>query len=91
MNGIVDMDFLVIAVRRLLLVAEQAKKSGCDVNGELKPIIKGFKSNWGHIVAARNSLEHVDDPRPEGALVPVSCTSGGSLACRERTLACMAF
>jgi hypothetical protein len=33
MNGIIDMDFLVTAVRRLLLVPEQAKKGGRDVNG----------------------------------------------------------
>lgn len=76
MSGIVDMDFLVIAVRRLLRVAEQAKRSGCDANGTLKPVIKDFESHWGHIIDARNSLEHVDDPRPERVLLPMSSSNG---------------
>jgi hypothetical protein len=74
MNGIVDMDFLVIAVRRLLRVAEQAKKSGCDVNKKVKPAIKEFETHWGHIIGARNSLEHVGG---HGTfLLPMSSSSG---------------
>jgi hypothetical protein len=76
MNGVVDMDFFVIAVHRLIVVAEQAKNSGCDLNKELKPAIKDFKSRWGNIAAARNALEHIDDQRPERALLPTSSSSG---------------
>ena len=35
-RGVIDMDFFVTAVGRFLRVADQAKRSGCDANGELK-------------------------------------------------------
>jgi hypothetical protein len=60
MRGVIDMDFFVTAVRRLLRVADQAKRSGCDTNGELKKAIKSFMSRWGRVVHTRNSLEHFD-------------------------------
>ena len=44
MQGVVDMDFLVTAVRRLLRVAEQARRSGCDTNADLKVPMKIFTS-----------------------------------------------
>jgi hypothetical protein len=62
MRGVVDMDFLVTAVRRLLRVAEQAKRSGCDTNADLKVSIRIFNSRWSHVVDVRNTLEHVDGP-----------------------------
>jgi len=62
MRGVVDMDFLVTAVRRLLRVAEQARRSGCDTNADLKVPIRIFNSRWSHVVDVRNTLEHVDCP-----------------------------
>jgi hypothetical protein len=62
MRGVVDMDFLVTAVRRLLRVAEQARRSGCDTNGDLKLPTRLFNSRWGYVVHVRNTLEHVDSP-----------------------------
>jgi hypothetical protein len=62
MRGVVDMDLFVTAVRRLLRVAEQARRSGCDSNADLKVPIKIFNSRWGHVVDVRNTLEHVDGP-----------------------------
>lgn len=62
MRGVVDMDFLVTAVRRLLRVAEQARRSGCDTNTDLKVPIRIFNSRWSHVVDVRNTLEHVDGP-----------------------------
>jgi hypothetical protein len=76
LNGMVDMDFLVVSVHRLLLVAKQAKSSGCDTSGTLKPVIKDFESRWGHIISARNALIHIDDKRPKTALLPISSTNG---------------
>src|ERR1700683_1972128 len=76
MTGVIDMDFLVIAVRRLLRIADHAKRSGCDVNGTLKPLIRDFESHWGHVIDARNSLEHVDEPRADRALFPSSSSKG---------------
>jgi hypothetical protein len=76
MAGIVDLDFLVMSVYRLLRVAERAKGSGCDGNGILKPLIKDFNARWPRIVDARNALEHFEDPRPERAFIPMSSTNG---------------
>jgi hypothetical protein len=75
LRGIVDMDFLVIAVRRLLRVAERARDIGCDVNGELKQAIKIFTSQWGQVIDVRNALEHIDHGR--AGIVPVQ--GGGTL------------
>ncbi len=68
-RGVIDMDFFVTAVGRFLRVADQAKRSGCDANGELKIAVKIFMSRWSHVIAARNSLEHFD--QPGNALVPM--------------------
>lgn len=76
LTGMVDMDFLVISVHRLLLVAKQAKGSGCDVNGTLKDVIKDFESRWAHITGARNALQHIDDMYPKMLLLPTSSSSG---------------
>jgi hypothetical protein len=76
MTGVVDMDFFVIAVRRLLRVAHDAKRSGCDRSGILKPLIKDFEAQWKQIVEARNYLEHVDDHNVSTYIVPMSSTNG---------------
>ena len=60
MRGVVDMDFLVTAVRRLLRVAEQARRSGCDTNADLRLPMRLFSSRWSHVIDVRNTLEHVD-------------------------------
>jgi hypothetical protein len=76
LTGMVDMDFLVISVYRLFLVANQAKGSGCDVNGILKDVIKDFESRWSHITGARNALQHIDDRYPKTLLLPMSSSNG---------------
>ena len=73
MRGVIDMDFLVTAVRRFLRVADQAKRSGCDSKGELKIAIKIFMSRWSHVIDARNSLEHFD--QPGSGLVPAQSSN----------------
>jgi hypothetical protein len=60
MRGIVDLDFLIMSVRRLLRVAEQARGSGCDINADLREPIKRFHGRWRHVIEVRNTLEHVD-------------------------------
>jgi hypothetical protein len=66
MRGIVDLDFFVLSVRRLLRVAEQAKRSGCDTNADLRGPIKKFHEKWDNIIDLRNALEHID-----GSGIPV--------------------
>lgn len=46
MRGIVDFDFLVMSVHRLLHVAKRARTLGCDTTGELALPIRVFKSRW---------------------------------------------
>jgi hypothetical protein len=63
MRAVVDLDFLVTSVRRLLRVAEQARSFGLDPKRELKLAIKVFNSRWlPYLVDIRNTLEHVDGP-----------------------------
>ena len=70
------MDFFVIAARRILRIAILAKGSGLDTNGYLKPIVRDFDHRWEHIIDARDTLEHVDEPRAYRALAPVSSSDG---------------
>jgi hypothetical protein len=63
MRAVVDLDFLITSVRRLLRVAEQTRRFGLDPKKELKSAIQIFNSRWGrHLVDIRNTLEHVDGP-----------------------------
>jgi hypothetical protein len=77
MRGVVDLDFFVTAVRRLLRVAEQAKRSGCDSKGILKRAIKIFMSRWSHVIDVRDSLEHVDEPGLPFVPMQSSAPDGG--------------
>jgi hypothetical protein len=73
MRAIIDLDFLITSVRRLLRVAEQARRFGLDPGGELKLAIRIFKARWlPHLVDIRNTLEHVD-----GHGIPFVPVSGG--------------
>jgi len=76
MSGRIDMDFFVTAVRRILRVANQTKGSGLDTYGHLKPIVRDFEHRWEHIIDARDTLEHVDEPRSYRALLPFSSSKG---------------
>jgi hypothetical protein len=79
MRGVVDMDFFVTAVRRLLRAAELARGSGCDPEKTLKLPIKIFTSRWHHVITVRDELEHFDGQARRGAvsgLVPMH--GGGS-------------
>lgn len=76
MSGRVDMDFLVIVVRRILRLANQAKGSGLDIDGHLKPMVRDFESRWEHVIDARDTLEHIDEPKADRSLVPVSSSNG---------------
>jgi hypothetical protein len=61
LRGVVDLDFLVISVYRLLHVAERAKTFSCDIDGKLKLAIKVFRSRWDEeLKDVRNALEHLD-------------------------------
>jgi hypothetical protein len=75
MRAVVDLDFLITSVRRLLRVAEQARNFGLDPKKELKLAIKIFNSHWGtSLVAVRNALEHIDGPG-----TPFFPVSGGGM------------
>lgn len=70
MSGVVDLDFLVISVNRLLHVAERARDFGCDNDGKLKVAIKLFISRWlPQLRDIRNALEHLD--QGGAGIVPV--------------------
>jgi hypothetical protein len=63
MQAVVDLDFLITAIRRLLRVAEQARSFKLDPKNELKLAIKIFDSHWRpYLVNISNSLEHGDNP-----------------------------
>ncbi len=74
LRGRADMDFFVTAIRRLLRVAELAKGSGCETDGELKAAVRLFNSRWRHVIGVRDALEHFDDwgRRANGAILPYS-------------------
>ena len=77
MQALVDLDFLVTSIRRLLRVAEQARRFGIDPDRKLKIAIKIFNSRYqSHLVDIRNSLEHVDSP----GLPFVPFRGGGKIA-----------
>jgi hypothetical protein len=63
MQALVDLDFLITSIRRLLRVAEQARRLGLDQDRKLKLAIRIFNSRWQpYLVDIRNTLEHVDQP-----------------------------
>ena len=76
MSGVIDMDFFITVVRRILRVADQAKRSGLDTDGLLKSAINDFGLCWSHVTAARNTLEHVDNPQAFRAIVPFHSSNG---------------
>ena len=79
MSGVVDMDFLVVVVRRIMRMVHQAKRSGLDTEGCLKPVVEDFERRWSHVVDARDTLEHIDQPRADRSLVPVRSSKGESI------------
>ena len=83
MQALVDLDFLITSIRRLLRVAEQARRLGLDRDRRLKLAIKVFSSHWQpYFVDIRNTLEHVDKPGLPigpfrgGGKVAFSCPGG---------------
>jgi hypothetical protein len=76
MRAVVDMDFLITAVRRLLRVAQRARRLGVDSSGELREAVKAIAPQAAQVVRVRNALEHLDQ---QGVgIVPVA--GGGSMS-----------
>lgn len=76
MRAVVDMDFLVTAVRRLLRVAERARRIGVDGSGELREAVRAIAPQSAQVVRVRNALEHFDQQKV--GIVPVA--GGGSVS-----------
>jgi hypothetical protein len=72
MRAVVDMDFLVLAARRLLKVAERARHLGVDSSGELRQAVRDIGPRSGQVVKVRNALEHF-----EGGRLPIVPVAGG--------------
>lgn len=62
MRAVVDMDFMITAVRRLLRVAERARRIGVDGSGELRQAVRAIAPQSAQVVRVRNALEHLDQP-----------------------------
>lgn len=76
MRAVVDLDFLITSVRRLLCVAEQARDFGLDPKRKLKLAIKIFNLRWlPYLVDIRNTLEHID-----GSGTPFAPSRGGTIS-----------
>lgn len=77
LHAVVDLDFLVISVHRLLHVAKRARAFGCGTDAELKTAINLFSSRWlPQLRDVRNALEHLD----HGSIGIVPVQGGGTIS-----------
>jgi hypothetical protein len=76
MSAVVDLDFLIMAVRRLLKVAQRARRLGVDGSGELRQAVRDIGPQSGQVIMVRNALEHFEEGRM--GILPVA--GGGSMS-----------
>jgi hypothetical protein len=76
MRAVVDLDFLVIVARRLLKVAERARRLGIDSSRDLKQAVRAIEPQSAQVIAVRNALEHLD----QGGTGIVPFQGGGSVS-----------
>jgi hypothetical protein len=65
-RGTVDIDFFLVALRRLRRVCELARRSGLPAVASLRPALKAFADAVKDVSKVRDILEHLDDAAVNG-------------------------
>jgi hypothetical protein len=65
-RGSADIDFFLVAIRRLRRVCELARRRGLSATASLRPALKAFADAVKDVPKVRDILEHLDDAAVNG-------------------------